>query len=230
MTTAVTQSPAVEDERIPDRGDHLEQREHFLSDAVVFLNRGDRLQASEKMWGAVAQTIAHIADERGWQHRTHQQAGNIARYLGMEAGDGRIGNLYEVANGLHSNFYHDDREIWSIAAQLPNVRELIRRLEAAHRTVPRNTADPHAVGAEQEQIAERLLESGMNRDEAIVAATRLEHDLRHSPSSPSVRTIDGRQVTMRPDGRIEFSQQQTEHHRRPRSGDGRLRDRNAGPR
>ena len=230
MTIATTQLPAVEDERIPDKGDHLEQREHFLSHAVVFLNRGDRLQASEKMWGAVAQTIAHIADERGWEHRTHQQAGNIVRYLGMEAGDRRIGNLYEIANGLHSNFYHDDREIWSIAAQLPNVRELIRRLDAVHRTVPRNTADPHLVAAEQERIAERLLGTGMNRDRAIVTARQLEHDLRHNPSSPSTRTIDGRQVTMRPDGQIELGERQTEHRRRPRSGDGGLRDRNTGPR
>lgn len=230
MTTATTQLPAVEDERIPDKGDHLGQREHLLRHAPIFLNRDDRLQASEKMWGAVAQTIAYIADERGWEYKEHRHAGNIARHLGAEAQDRRIGGLYRQANGLHSNFYSDERGIWDIVDLLPIVKELIERLDAAHQSVPHDIADPHVVADQQVRIAEGLEDLGLSKAVALPTARSLEYKARHLPHVPATTTIDGRRITMKVDGSLEFGKRQTEHRRRPRSRDGGLRDRNGGPR
>lgn len=47
--------------------DHAAHSARMLEHAAEMIERGERLQASEKMWGAVAQRLIAIARARGWQ-------------------------------------------------------------------------------------------------------------------------------------------------------------------
>ena len=43
--------------------------------------KGDTLQASEKIWGAAALALKSVAALRGWNHKSHPLLGDIAMQL-----------------------------------------------------------------------------------------------------------------------------------------------------
>ena len=77
----------------------------FMDQAEWEFERGDLLQASEKAWGAAAQFLKALATQRGWGHESHQHLGQVANKLALETGNNEIITLFDVASGLHSNFY-----------------------------------------------------------------------------------------------------------------------------
>ena len=50
---------------------HKVHSERLIRHAEEQLAKGDRLQASEKAWGAVVHRLKDIADQRGWKYSTH---------------------------------------------------------------------------------------------------------------------------------------------------------------
>ena len=44
----------------------------FMGKAYQYLAENDLPQASEKGWGATAEMVKAIAEERGWPHRSHR--------------------------------------------------------------------------------------------------------------------------------------------------------------
>ena len=77
---------------------------HLLAQARVELAAGDTRQASEKGWGAAAQIVKSVAEQRGWEHRNYAALFNVISRLVAETGDGDIRRLFQVANALHINF------------------------------------------------------------------------------------------------------------------------------
>ena len=65
MTTTQQPSPGN-----ADVGDHVLMSRNFLEQAKIELSKGDGLQASEKVWGAVAHALKAIGVQRGWRHRS----------------------------------------------------------------------------------------------------------------------------------------------------------------
>ena len=94
------------------------------------LDRGDRLQASEKAWGAVAHYLKIIADRRGWQYTGHSDAHIIAGNLAREEGNPEITQLYNVANRLHTNFYIDRKTTDVLRSDIEEVKTLLEMLRA----------------------------------------------------------------------------------------------------
>ena len=82
--------------------------EHFLAQARRELANGDLAQASEKGWGAAAQILKAIVNQRGWEHNRHYH--RTANRLRAETGDDDIRRLFAVASDLHENFYENDME------------------------------------------------------------------------------------------------------------------------
>jgi hypothetical protein len=101
----------------------------LLGQAKEELDKGDVRQASEKGWGAAAQIVKAIAEQRGWQHNTHGRLHQIAGSLVRETGDRDIFNLFGIASSLHTNFY----ENWAIHAEvdawIQGVEQLLDKLE-----------------------------------------------------------------------------------------------------
>ncbi len=94
------------------------------------LAEGDRLQASEKAWGAAAHRLKAIADRRGWKYDTHQQVYGIVDRLANEAEEPqRLRGLFYVANGLHKNYYVDSVPLEDLERQLSRVRALLDMLD-----------------------------------------------------------------------------------------------------
>ena len=102
---------------------------HLLAQAQSELAAGDVRQASEKGWGAAAQMLKAIAEERGWEHERHRHFSRVASRLRYELGNGDLYRQFRVAEGLHANFYEDTLETEDVALDLRDVALLLDKLE-----------------------------------------------------------------------------------------------------
>ena len=112
---------------------HTDTSRIMMEQAGPELARGDRLQASEKGWGAASHGVKAIAEGRGWRHRSHRELFGVARRLADEMEQPEIRRLYMVASKLHINFY----EGWLNDEEIARDIESVRRLLAVLDEVPR---------------------------------------------------------------------------------------------
>jgi len=106
----------------------------LLTQAESELAQGDVRQASEKAWGAAAQIVKAVAQQRGWPHQSHASLYCVVGQLTAETHDEDIRRFFGIANALHTNFYEDWLTDGMVARGIDDVRELISRLE--NRTEP----------------------------------------------------------------------------------------------
>ena len=101
----------------------------LLTQANRELFAGDVRQASEKGWGAAAQMVKAIADNRGWTHNSHFLLRQAVARLVEETGDQEIFNLFGVASSLHVNFYENWSPAEEIRAGLQDMERFLDKLE-----------------------------------------------------------------------------------------------------
>ena len=89
---------------------------------------GDLPQASEKGWGAAAQILKAIAEQRGWEHNRHRHYLRIVSRLRAETGDGDIRRLFNAASALRENFYENEMQPDDVSDGLDIVQALIGKL------------------------------------------------------------------------------------------------------
>ena len=102
--------------------------ERFLAQARQELADGDLSQASEKGWGATAQILKAVAEQRGWEHRRHRHHLVTVSRLRAETGDGDIRRLFNTASALHENFYENTMPAFEVAESLDDVEALMNKL------------------------------------------------------------------------------------------------------
>ncbi len=107
---------------------YLQASERFLAQARRELADDDLAQASEKGWGAAAQMLKAIAEQRGWEHSRHRHYHRTASRLRAETGDGDIRRFFNSASELHENFYENDMEADLVAESLDDVAALLDKL------------------------------------------------------------------------------------------------------
>ena len=112
---------------------------NFRASAWKHLDENDLAQASNKVWGLVAETVKAISAQHARIIHTYRTLWQVVRELARLVGDAGdeptqdwIDNSFRVARRLHSNFYEDrDLEYEVIAGPAP----LRGTLPAALRTV-----------------------------------------------------------------------------------------------
>ncbi len=100
----------------------------YMRDAEALLQKGDTVQAGEKIWGSVAEAVKAAAARRGVSLRTHAEIWNFVLRLDREYPDKEFYALFIIADHLHSNFYEDELPAEVIAKALPRIKELNTRL------------------------------------------------------------------------------------------------------
>ena len=115
---------------------HWAHSERLMQHAFEELAKGDRIQASEKAWGAMAHTLKAIADERGLAYGHHNQVRGILRTLLADVADATRRQLivggFSAAENLHRNFYDDVHLREDIDQQLEVVQIAIGLLSLEH--------------------------------------------------------------------------------------------------
>ena len=99
-----------------------------LAQARAELTAGDLMQASEKGWGAAAQMLKAIAEQRGWEHGRHRHLSRVASRVRAETGDRDVFRWFQVAESLRGNFYEDQLSAEDVAESLNDVQALQDRL------------------------------------------------------------------------------------------------------
>ena len=86
---------------------------------------GDLAQESEKGWGAAAQMLKAVAQQRGWEHSRHLHHLVTASRLRSETGNDDIRRPFAVANVLHENFYENVMQAFEVAERLDDIEALL---------------------------------------------------------------------------------------------------------
>ena len=113
----------------PPSETHDVHSRRLIAHAEIELEKGDKLQASEKAWGAVAHGLKAIADRRGWEYETHQQVFGIVNRLAEELGDPRLRELFSHAHGMHRNYYVDAMPIEELRYEIGKAKEFLAMLD-----------------------------------------------------------------------------------------------------
>ena len=111
----------------------------FLYQAAQHLLDGDRLQAGEKAWGAVAQNLKAIGELRGWRHESHRLVEGVGRQIVAETGNSDLGEyISEVYHKGHENFYENQRSEATLREVIDQAERAIYTLESLYEAVPRS--------------------------------------------------------------------------------------------
>lgn len=137
----------------PESDRYAELSRQYIERADGYLLAGDRVQASEKGWGAVAEAIKSIAEQRGWNHQGHRLLDDIVLQLSEEWERPDVRLLFDTAERLHINFYEDALATDAIEARLGNVKTLLAELAALRSLPPR----PVAVDSRERRLRWRRL-------------------------------------------------------------------------
>ncbi len=113
----------------PESNKYAELSRWCIGEADNYLRRRNNIQASEKGWGAAAQALKAIAEERGWNHNGHTLIVDIAKQVADEQGRPDIVALFAFGQLLHVNFYEDALATDVIADYLDNIKTLLPELE-----------------------------------------------------------------------------------------------------
>ena len=101
----------------------------LMEHAKEQLALGDRLQASEKAWGAFAHALKVVADERHWEYSDHVQVNPIVMALVEESENPELRHEAYMAQHLHTNYYRDAVRIEDIALLHTDVESAIDKLQ-----------------------------------------------------------------------------------------------------
>ncbi len=100
------------------------------------MNKGDALQASEKIWGATAHALKALAQQRGWNHRFHNHLRAAANYLGVETGRSDWGVIFNALDHMHTNFYEHQFYVDEVRPLLDSAKHFCQELfEARSRDI-----------------------------------------------------------------------------------------------
>ena len=114
-----------------------------IGEAGGYLRRRNTIQASEKGWGAAAQALKAIAEERGWNHNGHGLLVDIAKQVSDEQSRPEIvTTLFAFGQLLHVNFYEDALAADVIGDYLDQIRALLPELERIRTEPPPATFTP----------------------------------------------------------------------------------------
>ena len=141
---------------------------------------GDRVQASDKASGAVAQAVKAIAEDRNWRHRSHNLRRDIIGLLADEFQQPQMRYLQAIADQLHDNYYEDWLGENLVTDLLADVNALIPLLwEVRERGANRDFTPTPA----QQRVIDRLLLS----EEAASAVESIDLPPPMPPFNPPTR-------------------------------------------
>lgn len=106
-----------------------ETSKRFVAQAREEIDRGDLLQASEKLWGAAAHAVEAVARRRRWPHTSHRRLVEVVDKLVLETDQSDLRTLFNVAQSLHANFYENWLTKPFVEQTAGEIEEFVSRVE-----------------------------------------------------------------------------------------------------
>ena len=121
---------------------YAELSQWCIDQADGYLRRRNNIQASEKGWGAAAQALKAIAEERGWNHHSHGLIVDLAQQIADEQNNPDLLSLFGSAQALHVNFYENWLSANVVETYLNAVKTLLPELERIRAEPPPSAFTP----------------------------------------------------------------------------------------
>ena len=173
--------PEPAEEQSPE--DRRAMSRRFILEAREELEGGNRLQAGEKAWGAVAQHLKIIADSRGWNHGSHRQLESIGHHIRAEYPDYDSGDFAAAMSNAyhkgHKNFYENWLDSDEVEETIEGVDKLLPVLESIESEAPRY----FKINSNSQR--RRLVELTGNQGLQIGGESFVGFSNRHSQSGPA---------------------------------------------
>ena len=166
----------------PPGAQSIEDRRRMARRLIIHareeLEKGHRLQAGEKAWGAVVHPLKGIAEQRGWDSGNYQMLREVGRQAALELGDPRLsGPLLDAVgdafNVGHLNFYENQHPTERLADVIEQVEFALPQLDYLLDTPP----PPCAIGSGRE--AERLRRLTGNPNLQVGDTSEVGFSLKH---------------------------------------------------
>lgn len=180
---------------------YAEHRDRFLRHAAEQIEAGDRLQASEKLWGAVSHGIKAMAARRGWPVDSHQAGRNVVDYVAYHADKPDLIGLYAVIEALHVNFYKDEHEIDQIAQRLQHAERFLAELAEADARLPRLPA-PAVARRQRQPVVDALKGMGYSESAAQDMGGGMQKTRFRSPRQRVEMDVEGGTLVWESDGAV----------------------------
>ena len=137
----------------PERYEEISR--HLLAQAQQELDRGDILQASDKVWGATAHAIKAVCQGMGWNHHAHNHLSAAVNYLSAELSRADLLNAFGSLEAMHTNYYEHQKEAYQVRVQVDNAAFFAREL--ANLSLDSLSGDQSHLTPLERQGQERLL-------------------------------------------------------------------------
>ena len=119
----------------PDQ--HMQISRRFIEHAKEELAKGERLQASEKVWGAAGHALAAFGKGRGWRTEQYAHKNSIADLLSHEFNDPSIKAIYSSFDHEHINFYQNNRDEDDIRLSTASLEPFVDTIQRCREESPR---------------------------------------------------------------------------------------------
>ena len=110
--------------------EHAQAARDFLVASDREFVAGDDLQGSEKLYGAATHVVSALAQQRGWQYRSHRAMKNAVSSLEREYDDPLVLAGFLAAERFHIHFFHRDMEDYEIELNRPIVHRFVNHMLA----------------------------------------------------------------------------------------------------
>ena len=110
--------------------EHAQTARDFLVASDRKFAAGDDLRGSEKLYGATTHVVSALAQQRGWQYRSHRSMKNAAFRLADEYDDPLVLAGFLAAERFHIHFFHQDLEDYDIELNRPVVHRFVNHMLA----------------------------------------------------------------------------------------------------
>ena len=152
---------------------HMVISRGFVDHARDQLARGNRLQASEKVWGAAAHALKSIAMQRGWRHGHRSYIFAIAEQLGAEYGRPDFTNKLSIADSMHGNYYSNERGEITISNAIAEVEQFVDDLDEVRAAPPRPfTVETNSARDRLQRLLGKRVKLGDHSDVGFAQAPR----------------------------------------------------------
>ena len=92
----------------PERYEEISR--HLLEQAQDELDKGDILQASDKVWGATAHAVKAVCQRMGWNHHAHNHLSAAANYVASGLNRQDLMEAFGFLEAMHVNYYEHQKE------------------------------------------------------------------------------------------------------------------------
>lgn len=130
-------NPETEPNRREKSDRYFQLSQRFLKHAQEQLERGDTLQASAKICGAVSHAVKAYGELRGWNHYNHHRVGLILDQLREEWDAPELSTGYLAVKALHDNYFEYVMSTVQVQAGIDAGKEVVQKLEDIRHSYPR---------------------------------------------------------------------------------------------